>query len=175
MRVNQRKARRRDRPALSLRARFVCAVVRTFLCATVLSLGCKSQPDAVIGYAYLRPHPKFLQVVQETLDAKAGGTGRSNVRVVSLGDPIIRAIRLRRPQAHVRHAARLVNLEGMVGVVGHVDSKLSLLTAPIYNEAGIVQLVPSGTHPRLADAGEWTFTLAPNDSILGAFMGRFVV
>lgn len=154
----------------ALRSRFVCAVARTFLCATVLSLGCKSQPNAAIGYAYLGPQPKLLQVVQETLDARAGGTGRSNVRVVSFGD----SIHVRGPVAHVRHAVRLVARDGMVGVVGHIDSRTSLLVAPIYNEAGVVQLVPSGTNPRLADAGEWTFTLAPSDSVLGEFMGRFV-
>ncbi len=171
MRVNHRKARRRDRPGLSPRSRFVCAVVRTFLCATVLSLGCKSQPNAVIGVAYFTPQPSLVQVAQETLDAKGGGPERATVRVVTMGD----SIEDNGPVSHVQHAVRLADLDGMVGVVGHNNSSMSLLTAPIYNEAGIVQLVPTGTNPRLADAGEWTFTLAPSDSVVGAFMSRFIV
>lgn len=74
----------------------------------------------------------------------------------------------------VENAARLASTAGLVGVVGHGGSREALMTAPIYNEAGIPQIVPTGTSRRLMQAGKWTFQLAPNDSIEGEYLGRFV-
>lgn len=71
-------------------------------------------------------------------------------------------------------ASRLVSIPGMIGVVGHGGSREALMTAPIYNEAGIPQIVPTATSRRLQTAGRWTFTLAPDDSVEGEYLGRFV-
>ncbi len=74
----------------------------------------------------------------------------------------------------VERAQRMVETPGLVGVVGHGGSRGSLAAAPVYNAAEIPQIVPTGTSRLLADAGRWTFALAPNDSVEGAFMGRFI-
>jgi branched-chain amino acid transport system substrate-binding protein len=74
----------------------------------------------------------------------------------------------------VSRAQLVVSTPGLVAVVGHGNSRGSLAAAPVYNEAGIPQVVPTSTSRRLAAAGPWTFTLAPNDSIEGAFIGDFV-
>jgi branched-chain amino acid transport system substrate-binding protein len=77
------------------------------------------------------------------------------------------------PETEANRAASLVEIEHLVGVVGHGGSRGSLIAAPMYNEAEVVQIVPTGTSRRLHDAGEWTFTLAPDDSVEGAAIARF--
>ena len=74
----------------------------------------------------------------------------------------------------VRRAERLAAEPGIVGVVGHSGSRASLAAAPVYNEAGIVQVTPNSTSRLLENAGRWTFDLAPDDSVEGAFIGEFV-
>jgi branched-chain amino acid transport system substrate-binding protein len=74
----------------------------------------------------------------------------------------------------VARAHQVIETPGLVSVVGHGNSRGSLAAAPVYNEAGIPQVVPTSTSRRLAAAGPWTFTLAPNDSVEGAFIGDFV-
>jgi branched-chain amino acid transport system substrate-binding protein len=73
----------------------------------------------------------------------------------------------------IRRAQYLV-AQRPVAVVGHGGSRGSLAAAPIYNEARVLQLVPSGTSRLLARAGPWTLTLVPNDSVEGEFIARFV-
>jgi len=74
----------------------------------------------------------------------------------------------------VERAQRFVTLPGLVAMVGHGGSRASLAAAPVYNDAGIPQVVPTSTSRLLATAGPWTFSLAPNDSVEGAFIGDFV-
>jgi branched-chain amino acid transport system substrate-binding protein len=62
----------------------------------------------------------------------------------------------------------------VVAVLGHEGSGSSLAAAPVYNAAGVVQLVPTGTSHLLAHAGAWTLALAPNDSAEGRFIAAFV-
>jgi branched-chain amino acid transport system substrate-binding protein len=69
-------------------------------------------------------------------------------------------------------AADLVKA-GVVAVVGHVYSGTTLATAPVYNEAGVTQLSPSSTSPRVSDAGDYTFRICPSDVQQGAALARF--
>jgi branched-chain amino acid transport system substrate-binding protein len=75
--------------------------------------------------------------------------------------------------SELARAYRFLEEEDLVGVVGHPGSRSSLIAAAIYNEAGVVQVVPSGTSRELRDAGPWTFTLPPNDSVEGAAIAAF--
>lgn len=61
-----------------------------------------------------------------------------------------------------------------LAVIGHGGSRGSLAAAPVYNQARIVHIVPTGTSRDLARAGPWTFALPPNDSVEGAFIARFL-
>lgn len=78
-----------------------------------------------------------------------------------------------RPDVEVLRAHRLAAVPGLVGVVGHGGSRGSLVAAPVYNQIGIVQLTPISTSRLLRHAGAWTFMLAPDDSVEGAFIGMF--
>ena len=63
---------------------------------------------------------------------------------------------------------------GMVAVVAHSNSASSLATAPVYNEAGIVQIAPTSTAPRYSDAGPYSFRLVPPDDVQGAVLARAI-
>lgn len=126
-----------------------------------LAGGCRPEPRAVIGLGY----PEGLARVASL---EASGTG-IDIAVLPTG------IRASWPwSTEVALALRLSDLPGIVGVVGHSGSRASLLAAPIYNGKRLPQIIPTGTSRRLAGAGAWTFALAPNDSIEGEFLGRFV-
>lgn len=51
----------------------------------------------------------------------------------------------------------------IVAVVGHSNSAASLAAAPLYNGAGIVQVAPTSTALDYAEAGSFSFRLAPSD------------
>ncbi|HTL04722.1 MAG TPA: ABC transporter substrate-binding protein [Gemmatimonadales bacterium] len=62
----------------------------------------------------------------------------------------------------------------VVGVVGPGGSREALQTAPIYQHAGLPNLLPTATSSLLHHAGRWTFMMAPDDSVQGEFIGAFV-
>ncbi len=77
--------------------------------------------------------------------------------------------------AEVAYAEAMVTIPRLAAMVGHLSSRGSLLAAPIYGEAGIPLIVPTGTSRRLRAVGPWTFLLAPDDSAEGAFIAAFVL
>lgn len=79
------------------------------------------------------------------------------------------------PEIEVHRAERFAAIPGLVGVVGHGGSRGTLMAAPVYNAAGIPQVVPTATSRLLQGAGPWTFLLPPSDSVEGALLARFAV
>src|SRR5690606_24810660 len=132
----------------------------------LLVLGCERPGRAVVGYAFPYSAAAVVRLARESI---AEMPGRPGVRIaedtVPGGD---------RADLAVARARRMVEVPGLVGVVGHPDSRGALAAAPVYNDAGVVQIAPLATSRWLDDAGPWTFTLAPDDSVEGAFIGRFV-
>lgn len=76
------------------------------------------------------------------------------------------------PALEIADRFRLV--PGMVAVVAHSNSASSLATAPVYNEAGIVQIAPTSTAPRYSDAGPFSFRLVPPDDVQGEVLARAI-
>jgi branched-chain amino acid transport system substrate-binding protein len=142
----------------------------TALCGTLALAGalcaCDRHPP-VIGFAYSRPTPNAADVAREALARRANGRG--------LEIRIERDSRASGPSLDVEMATRLVAIPGMAGVVGHQDSRGSLLAAPIYAEARIPLVIPTGTSRLLQTASPWVFTLAPDDSAEGSFIAEFAV
>lgn len=106
-------------------------------------------------------------IAADAINAAGGVRGRPVAIVLDsllAGDV---TVEIGRAQSMVRHA-------GLVGVIGHGGSRESLAAAPVYNEARVLQIVPTGTSRLLERAGPWTLTLVPNDSVEGAFIARFV-
>jgi len=129
---------------------------------------CRSrQPTVVIGLGLpLRAGLPLAVAVRDISRMATPGDGAVRIAVDS-GSAVDAA------EVEARRAESLVAIPGMVGVVGHSSSRGSLVAAPIYNEAGVVQVTPIATSRLLRTAGRWTFNLAPDDSIEGAFIGGF--
>ena len=139
------------------------------LVAGLVSLaGCHRAPDpVVIGFAFPVRNSHAAAVARDVLGRAAGDTGVAIRIVVNIGDSSDA------PDVEVRRAEQFVAMRGLAGVVGHASSRGSLVAAPVYNEAGVVQLTPYATSRLLRTAGPWTFNLAPDDSVEGAFIGDF--
>lgn len=126
----------------------------------------QSRP-ALIGFAYGLPSPNAADVAEDAIRRLPPADG-IELRIT------IATAKLAGFPGSIEHARRLAALPGVVGVVGHAGSRESIVSARIYNQAGIPQIVPTGTSRWLRRAGPWTFMLAPDDSAEGAFIGWFV-
>ena len=131
--------------------------------------GCHRAPSTVvIAYGYPNRTNNVLEVVRREV---AEWQDASGIRIQIVGDTSAAADA---PDLEVKRAEQFVAMHGLVGVVGHQSSRGSLATAPVYNEAGIVQITPTSTSRMLRSAGPWTLNLAPDDSVEGAFIAGFV-
>ena len=152
-----------------MRIKGVSSVLVAALLATMTVASCHSpRHTVVIGYAFPYHLNPTLTVAHEGMARRYRGSGPQISIVydsVAVGDPA---------DAEVSRAQRLAALPNVVAVVGHRGSRASLAAAPVYNEAGIVQVTPMSTSRLLRSAGRWTFNLAPDDSVEGAFIGEFV-
>ncbi len=134
-----------------------------------LAAACQPAAPPVIGLALPNWSDDLVRVIQDEL---AGWPDRGlpaiavRPEVSVTGAPV---------DINVAIAESLVAQPGLVGVVGHGGSRESLTAAGVYDDAGVVQIVPTGTSRRLRDAGDWTFMLAPDDSSEGEFIAAFLV
>jgi branched-chain amino acid transport system substrate-binding protein len=137
-----------------------------FLAAALTA--CKQPTGAVvIGYAFPRDVQRAAVVATAGLPTD---TTLGSIRIVGDWDS-----GGTEATVEIARARRLVALPGVMGVVGHAASRGSLITAPIYVEAGIPLVVPTATTGRLWEVGEWIFPMAPSDSIEAAFLGHVAV
>jgi branched-chain amino acid transport system substrate-binding protein len=72
-------------------------------------------------------------------------------------------------------AEAIAHLEGLVGVVGHRDSRSTLVVAPIYQRAGVPLIVPNATSSAIGELGPSVFSLVPDDREQGALLARAAV
>ncbi|MFN3630362.1 MAG: branched-chain amino acid ABC transporter substrate-binding protein, partial [Casimicrobiaceae bacterium] len=64
----------------------------------------------------------------------------------------------------------------VVGVIGHLNSGTSIPASAIYNSAGIPQISPSATNPKLTAQGfQGVFRMVANDIAQGTAIGNFAV
>ncbi|HEX5004211.1 MAG TPA: ABC transporter substrate-binding protein [Gemmatimonadales bacterium] len=138
------------------------------LILTAASAACE-QPTgaAVIGYAFPRDGQRAAIVAAAALPTD---TALGAIRIVGDWDS-----GGTESAVEIARARRLVALPRVMGVVGHVGSRSTLITAPIYSAAGIPLVVPTATSGRLWEIGEWVFPLAPSDSMEAAFLGEAAV
>jgi branched-chain amino acid transport system substrate-binding protein len=141
-----------------------------FLVVLPGAAGCHSSSSAsvVIGYALPYRSNSVLPVVRAEVGRWAD-SGRVTIRFAMDSARSEDA-----PDVEVKRAEQMAAMPGIVGVVGHSSSRGSLVAAPVYNEARIVQITATSTSRLLRTVGPWTFNLAPDDSAEGAFIGGFV-
>jgi branched-chain amino acid transport system substrate-binding protein len=156
------------------------SVCRILVAAAGIALaggGC-GRREVVIALAYQTDSSgpggeSLASIAQAKIDASREGRG-----------PLIRIRRTPsttadRPQSldvadAVDFAVRFTQMRGLIGYVGPEASSSALATAPVFNEAGIPQIVPTATSRQIERAGPWTFMLAPTDSAEGEFIADFV-
>ena len=72
-------------------------------------------------------------------------------------------------------AAKLV-ADGVVAVVGHKDSGVSIPASEVYHAANIVQITPTSSNPRLTAQGfDTVFRVCPVDTTQGPLLAEFMV
>jgi len=146
--------------------------VRALLGATALAVSAACHRElrpAQVGLGY--PTHRIVPLAETFAGARFSSDGRP-IRVeldtVQLGPSTTYQ------SADVERAVRLADQADMIGVVGHSGSRETLMTAPIYDAAHQPFLVAMATSRRLRAAGPWVFQLAPDDSVEGEYIGRFV-
>jgi len=75
------------------------------------------------------------------------------------------------PKVGVNVANQLVSDPDVVGVVGHLNSGVSIPTSAIYGRAGLVQISPASTNPALTLEQEYgnVFRVCTTDPVQGAY------
>ncbi|AVS73617.1 branched-chain amino acid ABC transporter substrate-binding protein [Paracidovorax cattleyae] len=146
-------------------------------CAALVLAGCSRMPDTVkIGVAQPLSGPlaalgqDMLNGVKMAVD-ELNQSGfmvdgkRVTLEVVAQDD--------RADAATGKTVAQQLVESGVVAVVGHLNSGVSIEAAPIYAARGIPQLAIS-THPRFTQLGfPGTFRLVANDALQARAMGSF--
>ena len=145
-------------------------VLGRLLAAVVVAgtVGCERRHPVVIGFAFGGEHPGVLDVVHAEFALRPGEREPEILSatgfIAETGAP-----------GQVRVATRFAAIPGLVGVVGHADSRGTLVAVPVYHEAHIPVLVPTATSRRLRAVSPWVFTLAPDDSAEAEFIADFAV
>jgi len=147
------------------------AVVGLAVLAAAACEGSRSAP--VIGVSYRAKDRAFAAFLQSEVDRRRPPGGAAiRVLEVSLDHPVVDpSITLL--GAEVVHATYLAAHPDVVVAVGPGGSREVLQVAPIFREAGLMQLVPTATSRLLRDAGDFVYRMAPDDSAQGAFLGAF--
>ena len=96
---------------------------------------------------------------------RAGGVRGRRVLVLVRNDAQDRA------QA-VEAASRFVAQPEVLAVIGPVGSSATLAAADVYNSAGLSQVAPTATDDRVAQAGDYTFRMAPGNTPQGRALAR---
>ncbi len=66
--------------------------------------------------------------------------------------------------------------QGIVAVVGHKDSGVSIPASAVYHAAGIVQVTPTSSNPQLTDQGfDTVFRVCPVDQTQGPVLAEFMI
>lgn len=78
------------------------------------------------------------------------------------------------PKTGVNAANQMVSDSAVVGIVGHLNSGVSIPASAVYNEAGVVQVSPASTNPALTLQGfENVFRVCTIDTVQGSFAAEF--
>jgi branched-chain amino acid transport system substrate-binding protein len=112
---------------------------------------------------------------QQIREAVELAVGEWNTRGGLAGRPILvmTADDRQDPKGAVEAARRLVH-EGVMGVVGHVGTETTLAAAAVYAAAGVLQVAPAATNPRLTQDGIPTlFRLCGRDDDQGRVAAAF--
>ncbi len=107
------------------------------------------------------------QLATDEVNAKGGVLGKK-IELVAEDDAA-------NPDKAKAVAKKLVDA-GVVAVVGHKDSGVSIPASEVYNTAGIVQITPTSSNPKLTAQGfDNVFRVCPIDTTQGPLLAEFIV
>lgn len=148
----------------------------SFLILLITLIGCKKEDVIKIGIAgpltgdQAKMGYDLINGVTLAIDewnAKGGVLGKKIVMVK--GDD------RRDPKEAVVVANKMVN-EDVVGVIGHFNSSCSIPASTIYHSAGIIQITPASTNPKLTEQGfHNVFRICGRDDQQGLVGAKFVL
>ena len=135
------------------------------LVAVLLALAACDRTPVVIGIANARlPIDGAVLALEE---AEAAGLP------VPVDTLIARSISTLAAPA-VRAADTILSTAGVIAVVGHSNSAASVTAAPLYNEAGVVQLATHSTAEIYSHAGPFSFRMVPPDGQQGRLIADYL-
>ena len=79
------------------------------------------------------------------------------------------------PEAAKQVAQNLVKDKKVLGVVGHFSSGVTLATAPIYQDRGLVAISPTSTSVDISGIGNYIFRTVPNDRFTGNALSKYAL
>lgn len=143
--------------------------VARLLLVSGLLLACERQSELRIGIVVSYDASLAAMIAAEEANRMApAGAPRIDVIIPPYTPPNTAA-------PAITIASELVDNASVVAVVGHSNSSASLAASPIYNRSGLLQIAPTSTAPALRAAGEYTFTLLPNDENQARFLVKTVL
>lgn len=143
------------------------------LCLAALVASCDgAEATPAIAFTYNWGEPGILEFLQSEVD-RVSPPGSPPIRVID-GRSVDFLSKASSPlAAEVNRAAYFAEDPSVIVAVGPGGSREALQVAPVYRRARLAHLVPTATSRLLKDAGDWTFLMAPNDSLQGEFIGAF--
>lgn len=107
------------------------------------------------------------QLAADEVNAQGGILGKK-IEIVPADDAA-------NPAKAQQVAGSLVS-QGVVAVVGHKDSGVSIPASAVYNAAGIVEITPTSSNPQLTDQGfDTVFRVCPVDKTQGPVLAEFMI
>ncbi len=79
------------------------------------------------------------------------------------------------PQTAKQIAQDLVENKDILGVVGHFSSGVTLATAPIYQDKGLVAISPTSTSVALSGMGNYIFRTVPSDRFTSSAIAKYAL
>jgi branched-chain amino acid transport system substrate-binding protein len=121
----------------------------------------QSGSDAEIGLSMLNGS----QIAIDEWNAKGGVLGKK-IETISLDDE-------GKPDKAVNVAQTLVD-DGVVAVLGHLNSGCTIPASRVYNDSKIIQITPGSTNPQYTEQGfPYAFRICGRDDQQGATCGTF--
>lgn len=132
----------------------------------LITLSCNTESQALyIGAPDEIWAKNSIELAVDEINAAGGIDGKPLKVVYAAGDEGQTQI-----EAAIAIANKLAGNPDVLGVIGHYGSANSLPAAHIYNQQGVVNIVPDGTNPLLTEVGPWIFRMSVSDEAQGRYL-----
>lgn len=139
-------------------------------CLFALAGGCRNAPTPSIGY----PAPWIGTSVGRLAQARIDEWGAP--RIAQIPESLLtRSVPARPYTGDITFAESMVDVPGLVAMVGPQSSRSTLLVAPIYAEAEIPLVAATATSVRIHALRPRVFQLPPDDDAEGEFLVKFAL